>query len=94
MTRTFRREFATRHLAGLAALEAAIALAAPHWSTRFPLSARSSAQVNPPKSPLHATSSSNATTSSLHSMRIGTPFAVHLPGECPDTANDDHDIPF
>ena len=94
MTRTFDAEFVTRHLAGLAALEAAIALAARTLVNSFPAVSK---VERPGESPDVATARDLVDQCDYFLAALEAHWhaiAAHLPDERPDTANDDHDIPF
>lgn len=94
MTRTFDTEFVTRHLAGLAALEAAIALAARTLVNSFPAVSK----VERPGESLEVATARDLVDQCDYFLAAleahWHAIAAHLPDECPDTANDDHDIPF
>lgn len=94
MTRIFDTEFVTRHLAGLAALEAAIALAARTLVNSFPPVSK---VERPGESPDVATARDLVDQCDYFLAALDAHWhaiAAHLPDECPDTANDDHDIRF
>ena len=94
MTPTFDTEFVTRHLAGLASLEAAIVFAARALVNLFP--AVSNVE-RPGESPEVATARDLVDQCDYLLAALDAHWhaiAAHLPDECPDTANDDHDIPF
>ena len=94
MTRTFDAEFVTRHLAGLAALEAAIALAARTLVNSFPAVSK---VERPSESPDVATARDLVDQCDYFLAALDAHWhaiAAHLPDESPDTANDDHEIPF
>lgn len=94
MTRTFDIEFVTRHLAGLAALEAAIALAARTMVNSFPAVSK---VERPGESPEVATARDLVDQCDYLLAALDAHWhaiAAHLPDECSDTPNDDHDIPF
>ena len=94
MTRTFDAEFVTRHLAGLAALEPAIALAARTLVNSFPAVSK---VERPGESPDVATARDLVDQCDYFLAALEAHWhaiAAHLPDHCPDTANDDHDIPL
>jgi hypothetical protein len=94
VTRAFDAEFVTRHLAGLAALEAAIALAARTLVNSFPAVSK---VERPGESPDVATARDLVDQCDYFLAALEAHWraiAAHLPDECPDTANDDHDMPF
>jgi hypothetical protein len=94
MTRSFEAEFVTRHLAGLASLEATIVFAARALVNSFP--AVSNVE-RPGESPELATARDlvdqcDDFLSALHAH--WHVVAAHLPDRHPDKANEDDDIPF
>lgn len=94
MTRTFNVEFVTRHLAGLASLEAAIVLAARTLVNSFPAVSK---VERPGESPEVATARDlvNQCDYFLSALDVHWhAIAAHLPDQCPDQSSDDHDIPF
>jgi len=93
VTRPFDAEFVTRHLAGLAALEAAIVFAARALVNSFP--AVSNVE-RPGESPEVATARDLIDQCDYFLSALDAHWhvvAAHLPDDHPDRANDD-DIPF
>ena len=93
MTRSFEPEFVTRHLAGLASLEAAIVFAARALVNSFP--AVSNVE-RPGESPEIATARDLVDQCDYFLSALDAHWhvvAAYLPDDHPDKANDD-DIPF
>ena len=93
MTRSFEAEFVTRHLAGLASLEAAIVFAARALVNSFP--AVSNVE-RPGESPEIATARDLVDQCDYFLSALDAHWhvvAAHLPDDHPDKTNDD-DIPF
>ena len=93
MTRSYDAEFVTRHLAGLASLEAAIVFAARALVNSFP--AVSNVE-RPGESPEIATARNLVDQCDYFLSALDAHWhvvAVHLPDDHPDKAND-NDIPF
>ena len=93
MTRSCDAEFVTRHLAGLASLEAAIVFAARALVNSFP--AVSNVE-RPGESPEVATARDLIDQCDYFLSALDAHWhvvAAHLPDDHPDRANDD-DIPF
>lgn len=94
MTRTLDAEFVTRHLAGLASLEAAIVFAARALVNSFPAVSK---VERPGESPEVATARDLVDQCDYFLSALDAHWhvvAAHLPDDCPDKSNDDHDIPF
>lgn len=93
MTRSFEAEFVTRHLAGLASLEAAIVFTAQALIHSFPAVTK---VERPGESPEIATARDLVNQCDYFLAALATHsrvVAAHLPDDHPDNANDD-DIPF
>jgi hypothetical protein len=92
MTRSYDAEFVTRHLAGLASLEAAIVFAARALVNSFPAVSK---VERPGESPEVATARGLVDQCDYFLSALDAHWhvvAAHLPDDHPDRANDD--IPF
>ena len=94
MTRSDDAEFVTRHLAGLASLEAAIVFAARALVHSFPTVSN---VERPGESPEVATARDLVDQCDYFLSALDAHWrvvAAHLPDDHPDRANDHDDIPF
>ena len=94
MTRSFDAEFVTRHLAGLASLEAAIVFAARALVNSFPAVTK---VERPGESPEVATARDLVDQCDYFISALDAHWhvvAAHLPDNHPDKAADDDNIPF
>jgi hypothetical protein len=94
VTRSFDVEFVTRHLAGLAALEAAVVFAARALVNSFPAVIK---VERPGESPEVATARHLVDQCDYFLSALDAHWhaiAAHLPDQRPDKSDDDHDISF